>query len=940
MSPEGTATHAGGSVTELLERARELTALCAAVEAAAAGQGRAVLIEGAAGIGKTSLLRRARELAEAAGFFVLAARGAELDRALAFGTLRRLLAPALRTLGDRLDGPAAPAATALGLNEGFGAPPDTGSVAHAIEWLLADLTEERPLLLLVDDLHWVDAESAQVLAHVAAHLDELPAMAVLATRPEPRVQPLVETVLRGARAIELLPAPLTVEGVEQLAAVVTGVARPAREFAAACREVSGGVPFLAHELLRELTEEGVRPEAAGVERVRAVAPRTVQRAVLVRVARCGEAARALAGALAILSPGVEPGLAAEVAEVAPLELPAALDELVGADVLRDGPELDFAHPMMRTAVREDIPVHVRAAIHERAADALTSRGAAAETIALHLLATPSGGDAARARTLHIAGLAALRAGAPETAATLLRRAAAEPPPPETRPLVLTDLGRACAAAGLPEALGHLRAAYEAAASPRARAAVAGDLADALAYEGGRAVEAAALLRAAAQELPERDDDRLGLIARLVLLSDRFDVLTHRTMDFFDLMPRGLRGTTSAQRACLTMLAIERVMNGTADEAREHIEPVVAHPELLDDDPHVRMTAIAIVRTVGDLQRAEALSAAAVKSVRHRARRGIVARSMSQHATLLWRLGRLPEAEAQSELAWQVVGGAAPTVDSQIVAAWLALVRVDRGRVADAEAVLESVCGRDVGSWYAEFPLLRARSAVAFALGRVQEAVDLQLRIPDVLARVSSLNPADVEWGHEAARMLAAQGRRDEALEVLERVAPVAARYGVPAAIGWLTATRGLVKRDPDLVRTGADILSRTDHRTARATALVDLGTVLRLEGRPREARDVLRAALEEARKLGAVALAARGEDELRAAGGRSVERVRHGADSLTPGELRICSLATAGHTNRQIAEQLYLTVKTVEMHLRNAYRKLGIASRQELPEALRGMAGV
>lgn len=210
--------------------------------------------------------------------------------------------------------------------------------------------------------------------------------------------------------------------------------------------------------------------------------------------------------------------------------------------------------------------------------------------------------------------------------------------------------------------------------------------------------------------------------------------------------------------------------------------------------------------------------------------------------------------------------------------------------------------------------------------------------PQRLRALARANPADDELGHHAAKWLATLGRMDEARAVIAVIEPMARGFGAPAALGWVLSAKGVVERDIELAQEGFEYLDGTEFRFARAEALIDLGMVLRRNRRPQAAREQLRAGLSEARSMRAGLLIARAESELAIAGARSVARPTEGLLALTRSELRIARLAADGASNREIAQTLFLSVKTVEMHLVHAYRKLAIANRQGLELALASKA--
>ncbi|HEV2814738.1 MAG TPA: AAA family ATPase, partial [Solirubrobacteraceae bacterium] len=390
----------------LLERERELRMLGRLVAEARGGSGRMVLIEGAPGLGKTRLLEAVREEARRHGALVLSARATELERDFPFGVIRQLFDPLLRERDDRgraalLRGAARLAAPLLG-----GATPaeepaaaDAAGQLHALYWLIANLAEPAPVLLCVDDLHWADGPSLRFLRFLLPRLPELPVLLALAARPPARGvdRPAIDALATDPLAVVLRPEPLSTVAVEALATDLGGTVDAA--FAEACREATGGNPLLLRELLRHLAGEGVAPTEANAPLVRQVAPPTVGRAVLLRLARLGEEAWALARAVAVLGDQVPLRRASALAHL-PTERGAELAAaLAHAHVLTRDRPLEFVHPIVRAAVYAEIEPGDLASAHRRAARLLAAEGARPDEVAVHLLATEPAGDAEVVTTL-------------------------------------------------------------------------------------------------------------------------------------------------------------------------------------------------------------------------------------------------------------------------------------------------------------------------------------------------------------------------------------------------------------------------------------------------------------------------------------------------------------------------------------------------------------
>jgi hypothetical protein len=409
---------------QLLERETELARIDGRLGAARRGAGSLVVVEGPAGIGKTAIMRSARDAAVAADMRVLHGRGVELERPFAHGVLRQALERPLAALAPEvrhavfsgqarhaaaLLDPAAPAVSAE-------------TVLQGIHWLLVNLAELSPVLLAVDDAHWSDEPTLDALAFLAPRLEQLPVVLLLATRPpDIDAQPRLAGIAADPVAEVLRPQPL---GAEAVAAISTS---SDLAFVTAALEATGGNPFLLDELLRALGP--VRSAVA----VAALEPRELARGVL---ARLSAPARDLVRAAEVLREDATLAACTELSGAGA----TALRELVAAGLLSDGDPLRFRHPLVLAAVRASVPAAERRAWQARAVTVLRGRGAGAERIALHLLETEPCGDSRAVHELADAAAAARRRGAPAAAGRLLRRALAEPPEPNDRPRLLLALG--------------------------------------------------------------------------------------------------------------------------------------------------------------------------------------------------------------------------------------------------------------------------------------------------------------------------------------------------------------------------------------------------------------------------------------------------------------------------------------------------------------------
>ncbi|HEX2085365.1 MAG TPA: AAA family ATPase [Solirubrobacteraceae bacterium] len=933
----------------LLERERELEQLRALADDACAGRGRLAVVEGPPGIGKTRLLGVARACAGERDMAVLSARASELDRDFPFGIVRQLFEPLLAAAEPRrrarlLEGAAGLAAPLLGRG---GEQPEAEEPAHfhALYWLTANLAAEGPALLAIDDLHWADPGSLRFLQFLLPRLGELPVLvAVAVRRPEPGLdgQP-IDVLATDPLAVVLRPAPLSERAVAELAGELGDAAEEA--FIDACRQATGGNPFLLRELLHELAADGVAPTAAGVPLVRQLAPPTVARAVLLRLARLGNDATALARAVAVLGDDVPLRRAAALAgidEDRASDLAAALAQ---AHILAPARPLAFAHPILRAAIYSDSEPGQLATAHRRAADLLVAEGAGADAVAVHLLATEPAGDPYVVATLRDAAARAAGRGAARTGVACLRRALAEPPPPEARGPLAFELASAEVRAGEPRpAAEHFAEGMRVTSDPRTRAAYARDQATAL-IAADRGEEAQRLLEEAVRDV-EPVDPELALTIEATLLGfgrtrrERLSWVRER----LEARRDRLTGATAGERL---MLAIEAHLDAFSGSSRkpasalaDAAERALADGRLVAEargEAPPLFFALDVLLLADRLEPARRMLDQAVDDARRQGSAPAFSFASGMRCGLMAREGDLAAAEADgrscAELAidqgWFI---AQPNGIGSLIS-----VLVDRGELDDAEHMAER-------SREAE-----RRGVQALLLGRVIHARARVLvargDLAGARAELERLGRPKARWNTYptlvppvlVAPQLAPEDP-DEARAAAERTLAEAHAWGTPRAIGMALHAAALAEAGPrrlELLEAAASALAGSPARLEHARALCDLGAALRRTNRRTAARDPLRRALDLADACGARPLAERARQELRAAGGRPRRPRVSGVDALTASERRIAGMAADGMSNPEIAQALFVTIKTVEAHLSNAYRKLDIRSRAQLRGALR-----
>jgi DNA-binding CsgD family transcriptional regulator len=935
----GARTKPAARTARLLERERELEALEAAVAGAADGTASLVLVEGPAGIGKSQLLAEARLLGEDYDLAVRSARGGELERDFPFGVVRQLFESQLVTEAERarlLVGAAEGAAPVFGEGVSDDGYPNEGMFArlHGLYWLAVNLSSERPLLLAVDDLHWCDAASLRFLAYLARRLEDLSVVLVASLRSSEADanQAILEELTSEPIAQVLMPGPLTEAAVAEIVRDRLGEAVEA-PFVEACHSSTGGNPLLLNELLKALVADRIAPDAAHVDVVAELGPRAASRSVLLRLARLSPDAVHVARAIAVLGDGAEFGVVAELAELDALPVAAATRELVQAEILRPEAPLGFVHPLVQAAVYHDLTPVERELHHERAATLLVALGAPRQLIAAHALVMRAQGRAWVVNVLRDAAAVAAARGDLDAATSILERALAEPPEPEVERDLLLELGRVEGMTSLPAAAQHLHSAYELAEDPATRGFAADQLARTLVFLGAPE-ESGELAREAALELPPELAD----------LARRLEAVELFTL-FLGAEPQGdqherfaaareidVSGGVGARSLAAVAAWYWAMQAGPADRVCALARSALEGGELLAADGLMPMVAT-VPLALADLD--EALDAwDAQRAEAHR--KGSLMRVGGVH---LWSgythylRGDLAEAESELRASLQTLtdwgvrtaGGWAPPA--------LAEVLLERGAIDEARDVLGFAGDAPPHSDHT-IMLDRARTRMLLAEGRPEEALEQA----DALEGHADgkQHPRFVPWRSLKAEALEQLDRHAEAVALAEAEVEISRRWGTPGTVGRSLRVLGTILHADGLeqLEEACDLLERAPARLEEAKALAALGGALRHLRKPTDAREPLRRALELADICGAQPLVDTVRSEIYATGSRPRSTALAGVRALTASERRVADLAAGGQTNRDIAQTLYVTPKTVEVHLSNAYRKLGIASRHELASAL------
>jgi DNA-binding NarL/FixJ family response regulator len=920
--------------SRLYERTVEISAIDAALDSLGQGRGSCLVLEGRAGRGKSTLVDYAVERARESGAKTWVVRARHLASAAPFEVLRRLLGPAVEEAGgvDALDGAARFAiplfTPGADLSQG---------VDYGCQWLVAWLAERSPLVLAIDDAHWADGASLRVLLDVQADISVQPVTMVVASRPveNPEVQGLLAAMATQPDCHLLAPATLSREAVAEVVTDKLGEP-PNSAFVDECLKVSRGNAFYLHELLRPYQTDS-RPNRQSFVRNGTL---SLRRTVAWRLGELGPEATVLAQAAAVLGDGCSLHLAAELARLEEATAVYQASRLEVASILQHGDPVEFLHPLLRAAVEAELPDVVQGELHSRAARLLWFSGEPPESVALHLVNSPGSGDAEVAAFLTDEGEAALEAGSIALATQLLRRALEEPAPADERPRISVALGRAEHALGqLDAARQHLEAVMESHDRSMMLTAAA-ELFDVL-LDAGQFADLGRLHRRVV-ELNPTGDSLAEVRLHAQLLADIFMAVEPGLAMPPDLAVIGAQDLPvrrDIDRYLVVTAAIfERTMqHGTTQRLVDNLRRAVAALDGIDDGTLSVWDARAALEAATFLADDEVAEADAIferlgPSVsRLRGSAPSLQREL-EHRRLLSALGKgdYEDVLAAIALAEQRMGRPEMsrfTVGHRFIRGWIAL---ERGDYAAAGELLATRTG--------EATLYPALGALLS--GEPERVLDM-LAAQEFSAEVDGpVTAVEVELDPHlvASHAYELLGDRENALREADREVAIRRIYGPRFRLAQALRRRASFessRRAVDLLAEAVDLAMSTPRRPVIARVLASYGAALRRVERVPEARAALYRAVDMAGEMGMDRLRERAYRELVLAGGRP-RRVRAtGPRSLTAAQQKVAQLAAAGRTNRQIAEDLFVTIKTVETHLATVYRKLGIATREQLADVLR-----
>ncbi|OBK52831.1 LuxR family transcriptional regulator [Mycobacterium sp. 1081908.1] len=936
-------------VAELIERDAQVAAGTDLLARALNGAGGLLVVEGRAGTGKTRLLSEIRARARERSMTILTAAGGELETDVTYGIARQLFERRLHDAPAEercrlLSGAANLAQAAITAETDVVFSPSTG-VDHGLYWLVANIEAGAPLVVIVDDAQWADAQSLRFLLYLARRADALRVLIVVAIRSgeAPADHTLIRH-LRAQAASRVVVEPLSEAGSAALLRARFDSTLPDTVMRA-CHRVSGGNPFFLGELANALPSNALSDEKALIEQVETLVPDEVQLSILLRLGRIGDEPSRVAEALAAAGDGISVRILAAIVRKPLPATATALDDLSRAGITTPGDPVGFIHPIVRTAIYHDIRPDRREALHAAAAAALHAAAAPVEEVAHHLVLTSPAGDKTVATTLRTAGERALARGATHTASAMLRRALAEPPAAADLAAVLVVLGEAEFRAGaVAEAIGCFERALQLPPPSDLWVRAAVTLAAALAADG-RIGEALSAL--------EREGRLIGPAERLRLDTERVllanwvrDSTQPPWRDALLAQFRELQGTTAEERFALVQAALGQSLDPTSHCSSAAI---LAGRALGAG----ALTAEFPVDNVGGAQPAYVLVMAeqfddtesAITALLARAReRGSVTELLMASiiaGQMALARGQLAPAAADFEVAldYGLSLGESPIAHRSIAFAtsWLIEALLGRGQT---DAAREVLAGAEALDAFTRPELVWARAGRGWFRLLVDHdadgaAIDF-LAFGDA-ALAGGYEERGALWRLWAAQALAAAGDKQRAVALADEQLRISTVWAAPGGLGKALRVRATVDADGDaaaMLDRAITSLRDSAYRLELARALFDRGRVLRRQGHRHAARSLVEEGMDLAARCEATPLVDAAREELLVLGARPRRVMVSGVEALTAAERRVADMAATGQNNREIAQALFVTEKTVEAHLNRVFRKLGIRSRRELPAQL------
>ena len=917
----------GEASTAFVGRAEELDGLRRILAEARAGQPRTVLLTGPAGIGKTALVERfVGGLADAR---VLRASGEQWEALVAFGVADQLL----RTAGVRADVLSAAAGVPPGEQ-----PADVGALLLAT---VEDLAGQHTLVLLIDDVQWADVDSLRALLFTLRRLVDAPVLTLLVARAEdaPALPESLRRLAGGTTGRSIAVEALDSGSVQRLAAAL-GVPQFSPRTAERLREHTGGNPLYVRALLTELPADRWRSWEPTLP-----APSSFAAGVVSRLAGCGAAARALVEACAVL--GVRCSLPA-AATLAGLDDPMpALDEAVAAGLLRvidpvEVREVAFGHPLVQAAVYEHVPPAARTRLHRTAAGVLDDAGAALR----HRVTAAIGPDPELAESLDAFAHHRMSWGAWASAASALleaSRLSADRGQREQR--LLRAIDAVVSAGDLPQASAFARDVGAFAPGPLRDAALGY-----LAVLRGRVAEAEALLTAGWERPESVADPHLG--ALLALRWTLHSIGRLRGAAAVGWSERAMALAPDEEAVRLEAGALRGLSLGLAGRVPDGLAAYASELASATGDIGSIAGRFAMAQSwlrvvVDDLEEVPATLAAVAPAQLRSGSVRIAVWSSVWLARARFLLGDWPAALAAAERAVTLLDETGHEWVRPLVR-WVATaVSAARGDWADAERHAARAAAEPTDSELMIVTGGLAAAELAWVRGDAAAVLTALAPVRDIPPPRQSIDePGFWPWQHLYADALVGTGRLAEAADFLLPHEELAAARGRRSSVARLARVRGRLEAArgrPDAAEAAfalaLDQLDGLPLPFEQALGELAHGQLLRRRGRRRAASGRLVAARERFAELGAAPFVERCDVELAGSGLTPGKRGDHDPARLTRQEQAVATRVATGMSNREIASDMTISVKTVQFHVGNIYSKLGVRSRLQLANRLQARAG-
>ncbi|WP_369221848.1 AAA family ATPase [Streptomyces sp. R39] len=917
----------------LLDREEEWQEVRRLLRSTADGFGQSLIFQGAAGTGKTAILHEAAARARSAGFRVMLARGSYLEHDVRLGLVRRLFDSVLPVLPGH-DQQAFSRILQRLLREAGGRPEPgrTRRVLHLGLRRLLWADKNSPILVVVDNLHWADRESLEWLATLPQHIASMP-IALLASvcAGIPGTDPTLvdETLIGSCRQVTLRD--MTTNSVGALLADQFG-SLPDPAFVAGVMRVTGGNPHLVTALTRKLVHEGGKPDPGRTAALDTVVLDLLGQSVRVRLRRVSPHAHAVLRAVTALD---EEATLHRLCAIVGLDLDETADIVARLRRLglltADRGRLRVAQLLVRNAVLDEDTHGGLREIHAQAARLLRDEPGTEEAVCRHLILSTPIGEEWAAAALRSAARSALATGDPQRAVLLLQRSLSEPLSPDDRHEVLFDLAAAAGNNDLPEAAAYLTEALSERDSAYWPTRTLAGLIDVIAL-GGWEKDLARLFAAERGRLTTK----AGLLGdRLAILSDRDSAEANEVQHLQEQEPEGALTLAVTARRVADLGADRPRALALADRVLK-ISP--ATPEEL----MARLQVCKVLMVAERTEEAVAQCEYGLDVARRWGHHFMIGFALTCQAACLRTAGDLSAADTAAREAMKVLTACRASPDSTAVLGLRATqveILLDMGQVQKAAVLVdqsEPIPMKPRSRMDAL--LLGARGRLRRSLGQPLSALHDVIASGDYLTRHHVVNPLVSPWRFEAALAAQELDGNPQAQTHAQAELDGAHLWDTPGAVGRALRLVARVGYEPEArtrLEHSVDVLYDSDQRLSLAESLTDLGTLLARQREKTRAREVLRDACALAEETACAPLISRSRSELAAAGGRPKRPTSNGRSGLTASEWRVAQLAAGDRTNKAIAAMLFVEQRTVETHLTNAYRKLGIGGRDQLPAALR-----